>query len=74
MGWSDRNKLHLHPVKCKELRNQFPTREYMAELIIKNGQQLEIVKSAIILGVTLTDDRKWNKHIGYIELRKDCIF
>ena len=50
--------------ECKESRTQFSKREYMAEPIIINEQQLEIVRSAKILGITLTDDLKWNKHIG----------
>ena len=29
-GWSDRNKLQLHPTKCKEFRIQFSKREYIA--------------------------------------------
>ena len=66
VGWSDRNKLQLHPTKCKEFRIQFSEREYIAEPIIISGQQLEIVKSAKILGVTLTDDLRWNKHIGTV--------
>ena len=66
VGWSDRNKLQLHPTKCKEFRIQFSKREYIAEPIIISGQQLEIVKSAKILGVTLTDDLRWNKHIGTV--------
>ena len=52
VGWSDRNKLQLHPTKCKEFRIQFSKRECIAEPIIIRGQQLEIVKSAKILGVT----------------------
>jgi hypothetical protein len=29
VNWSDQNKLHLHPTKCKELRIQFAKRECM---------------------------------------------
>ena len=60
VNWSDQNKLHLHPAKCKELRIQFGKRECMVEPIIINGQHLEIVKSAKILGMTFSDDLKWN--------------
>ena len=66
VDWSDRNKLQLHPTKCKEFRIQFSKREYIAEPIIISGQQLEIVKSAKIMGVTLTDDLRCNKHIGTV--------
>ncbi len=69
VNWSDQNKLHLHPAKCKELRIQFGKRECMVEPIIMNGQHLEIVKSAKILGMTFSDDLKWNKHIGIVVLK-----
>ncbi len=68
VNWSDQNKLHLHPAKCKELRIQFDKCECMVEPIIINGQHLEIVKSAKILGMTFSDDLKWNKHIGIVVL------
>ena len=51
------------------MRIQFAKRECMVEPIIINGQRLEIVKSAKILGMTLTDDLKWNKHIGIVVLK-----
>ncbi len=41
----------------------------MVEPIIINGQHLEIVKSAKILGMTFSDDLKWNKHIGIVVLK-----
>ena len=37
VGWSDRNKLQLHPTKCKEFRIQFSKREYIAEPILDNN-------------------------------------
>ena len=66
VDWTDQNKLQLHSTKCKEFRIQFSKREYIAEPITISGQQLEIVKSAKILGVPLTDDLKWKKHIGTV--------
>ena len=58
VNWSDQ----------KELRVQFDKYECMVEPIIINGQHLEIVKSAKILGMTFSDDLKWNKHIGIVVL------
>ena len=51
------------------MRIQFSKREYIVEPIFISGQQLEIVKSAKVLGMTLTDDLKWNKHTGTLILK-----
>ena len=64
--WSKDNNFQLNSGKCKELRINFTTQPSIAAPIQINGKQVETVKSAKILGVTLTDDLKWNKHVGQI--------
>lgn len=67
--WSNENKFRLNSTKCKELRINFskqPCTEVPVEI---NDQCFEVVKSAKILGVTVTDDLKWNSHVGNIVLK-----
>ena len=59
--------------ECKELRTHFLNVNNIAEPIIINEQQLGIVRSAKILGITLTDDLKWNKHIGIVVFKPSKI-
>ena len=52
-NWSITNKLQLHDSKCKELRFCF-TRSDHASLHVTHAR---------ILGLTISSDLKWNKHI-----------
>lgn len=36
------------------------------KILYINGKQFQIVKSAKVLGVTVTDDLKWNKNVSKI--------
>ena len=64
--WSKENKFQLNPKKCKELRINFTKQSHSCEPVRINDQCLEIVKSAKILGMLITDDLKWNCHIENI--------
>ena len=61
--WSKNNKFQLNPKKCKELRINFTKQPHSYEPVRINNQCLELVKSAKILGMLITDDLKWNSHI-----------
>ena len=65
--WSNNNKLHFHPDKCKELRFCF-TRKASDPLepVIIDNTPMEVVKEYKILGLTISDDRKWNIHVNNI--------
>ena len=63
VDWSKENKFQLNPKKCKELRINFTKQSHSYEPVRINDQCLELVKSAKILGMLITDDLKWNSHI-----------
>ena len=64
--WSNDNKFQFNLGKCKELRFNFTTQPYTDDPLNINGEPFEIVESANVLGVTLTSDLKWNKHVSNI--------
>ncbi len=64
--WSNDNKFQFNLGKCKELRINFTTQAYTDDPLNINGEPFEIVESAKVLGVTLTSDLKWNKHVSNI--------
>ena len=62
--WSNDNKFQLNPGKCKELRINFTTQPFTEEPLNTNEKPFEIVKSAKVLGMIVTNDLKWNKHVS----------
>ena len=59
MQWSE-NKLQLHPDKCKELRISFSQEPVVLDQVIVNGKEIELVDSAKLLGVTISNNLTWN--------------
>ena len=72
---SEANKFQMNEGKCKELRIGFSKVINQFEPIKIHNNPLGVVKSAKILGLTLSDDLKWNEHVQQIvkKLEKDCI-
>jgi len=64
--WSSDNRVKLNSDKCKELRISFARNQQEFQLILENGQELEVVQSAKLLGVTVTRNLSWNEHINDI--------
>lgn len=64
--WCRRNKMSLNPRKCKELFICFWKNKQNLPPLTVNEQSVDLVKSAKILGVILSDDLKWNEHVSYI--------
>ena len=62
--WSTVNRVKLNSEKCKELRISFSKDQPVFDLIILNGQPLEVVKSVKLLGVKLKNNLLWNEHIN----------
>jgi hypothetical protein len=56
----------INESKCKEIRISFApsTREFQPITI--NGKNVELVTSVKLLGLTISDNLKWNSHISYI--------
>ena len=63
MQWSEENKLQLHPDKCKELRISFSQQPVVLDQVTVNGKEIELVDSAKLLGVTISNNLTWNAHI-----------
>ena len=51
--WSLVNKVQLNSEKCKELRVSFIKKQSEFHHILVNGNQLEVVRSAKLLGVIM---------------------
>ena len=60
------SQFKLNETKCKELRIGFCKPRAMFDPIIVNGEMLEVVDSAKILGLTVSNNLKWNNHIDQI--------
>ena len=60
---SANNGMQLKESKCKELRINFSTGESSFDPIIINNKDIEVVHSVKLLGLTITDNLKWNNHI-----------
>ena len=60
------SQFKLNETKCKELRIGFCKPRAMFDPIIVNGEMLEVVDSAKILGLTVSNNLKWNIHIDQI--------
>ena len=61
--WSIDNRVQLNNDKCKELRISFAKKSPEFNPILINGEELEIVRSAKLLGITISHNLSWNNHI-----------
>ena len=64
--WSSDNRVKLNSDKCKELRISFARTQPEFQPILVNGQELEVVKSGKLLGITVTSNLSWNEHVDDI--------
>ena len=60
------DKFKLNETKCKELRIGFCKPKANFEPIRVNGENLEVVNKAKILGLGVSNNLKWNDHIAQI--------
>ena len=61
--WSQDNRLQLKPSKCKELQSCFKSSPPTHSPGEVDGFVFERVSSSKVLGVTISDNFKWNGHI-----------
>ena len=64
--WSSDNRVKLKSDKCKELRISFAKKESHFAPIVINNEELGLVNSAKLLGVTISNILTWNEHINEI--------
>ena len=63
---SEADGFQLNESKCKELRISFSSSPSTVDPITINDKQMEVVSSAKLLGVLVSDDLKWNVHVNHI--------
>ena len=64
--WASANNMKLNASKTKELRVNFSACPPSFPPIVINNQPVDIVKHVKLLGVTISDDLKWNSHVDVI--------
>ena len=60
------NRFQLNPRKCKEMRISFTKWPRIYVPLNVNNQLFEVVSAVKLLGVTITQDLKWNTHVENI--------
>ena len=68
-NWSTSNNLCLNLDKCKELQISFSKQSSHFQPLSIGEHRLELITECKLLGVTISDDLKWNKHIDNIVSR-----
>ena len=63
VDWSKDQRMHLNEDKCKEIRIDFKRNKHSFDPVVINGKDLSVVENAKILGVTISNDLKWNDHV-----------
>ena len=68
--WSTQNRVKLNCDKCKELRISFVKDKPQFAPIVVNGYELERVTCAKLLGLTISSNLTWNKHLEISDVIK----
>ena len=72
--WSTQNRVHLNSEKCKELRISFVKDEPRFAPIVVDDNELEMVSSAKLLGLTITSNLTLNEHISEKSVKASVFF
>ena len=64
--WSRKNRVVLNPDKCKELRISFARNPEAFDLVSIDGNEIEAVNSAKLLGITISNKLTWNAHVNEV--------
>ena len=73
--WTKNNDMKLNVGKCKELIIDFAKKRHDFPPLTADDVNIKRGKSTCILGLTIQDKMKWNKHIRNIVKKasaKDC--
>ena len=62
--WSRKNRVVLNPDKCKELRISFSRNPEAFYSVSIDDEEIEVVNSAKLLGITISNNLTWNTHIN----------
>ena len=63
-SWSLDHKFQLNADKCKEMVVDLKKTKQVFDPIIVNNKELDIVDHAKILGLTISNDLRWNAHVS----------
>ena len=63
---SPENRIQLNADKCKELRISFAKEQRVFDPVIIEGNEVELVTSTTLLGLTIANDLTWNDHVTEI--------
>lgn len=63
VDWSKDERMPLNEDKCKEIIIDFKENKHSFDPIVINNKDLSVVENAKILGVTISNDLKWNDHV-----------
>ena len=69
--WSRKNRVVLNPDKCKELRISFSRNPEAFDSVSIDDKEIEVVNSAKLLGITISDNLTWNAHINKLVKKTD---
>ena len=64
--WSNRNDMSINATKTFEIRMDFSKIRGSVNQLFIDNTPIEVVHHSKILGVIVSDDLKWNKHVEYI--------
>ena len=64
--WSRKNRVVLNQYKCKELRISCARNPEAFDPVSIDGNEIEVVNSAKLLGIIISDNLTWNAHINEV--------
>ena len=71
--WADTGLIDFAPSKCKTMRVSTKTRNNIPSLYHLKGVALDSVKEVKYLGIPITHNLRWNKHIADITRKANQI-
>ncbi|XP_068737227.1 uncharacterized protein [Montipora capricornis] len=66
VGAAQADRFKQNEAKCKELQICFARSKRSFPPVVINNKNIEVVKSAKLLGLFISDDLKWNAHVAEI--------